>query len=552
MALARLCKGFRPTSRYEEIEFRPFVVDHKARLGSTAEAHEVVSVLKTLGFWNAKVLTVRWPDGIEPATLPNFETLARRLRYRALGEACRHYGISSLLLAHHEDDQAETVLMRLANGHRGIGLQGIAPVSNIPECWGMHGVYESGALDKRSITLRSPTESIDTCNRDTGPSIRVEGGGVTVHRPLLQFNKDRLIATCFDTDTPWFEDHTNSNPTITSRNAIRQLLKSGNLPRAVQKPSLLAMSWKWREKKVGLNVRVEKRLLGCEVKFDVRSGMLVVRLRKALLQKDHKSGVPEEYRERARQYLGTMAAFILRRFFEVVTPLENIPLAKLWVPACNVFPDAFEGRGSKDGFGVVSPAGSFTVADVAIRKTTPEGIISGQRRKESDHQDHDWVLARQPYRKFEPLPMIAFLPKTRTKDSNLASRGYWHLWDGRYWIRVHNHTAKLITVRPFEKTDLKPFRGSLPGWARQRFNDTLSAAAPGKVRWTLPALEAEGEVVALPTLGFAVQKEEFRGLRWQIRYKKVDLGKKEPDDPTRWWGGRFSVYLKARGINNEA
>jgi tRNA(Ile)-lysidine synthase len=441
--------------------------------------------------------------------------------------------------------------MRLTNGHRGTGLQGIAPVSNIPECWGLHGVYESGALDKRSITLGFPTESVDTCNRDTSPPIRVEGGGITIHRPLLQFGKDRLIATCLNTDTPWFEDHTNENPTITCRNAIRQLLKSGNLPQAVQKPSLLAISWKRREKKVALSVRVEKRLLGCEVKFDVRSGMLVIRLRKSLLQRDHKYCVPEEYRERARQYLRTMAALILRRFLEVVTPVENIPLVKLWVPACKVFPDAFEDRGSKDGFGP-GPAESFTVADVAGRRIIPEDIVPGQRSKESDYQDHGWVLTRQPYRKFEPLPMIAFPPETHSRGSSLASRGHWHLWDGRYWIRVHNHTAKLITVRPFEKVDLKPFRNSLPVWAQQRFNDTLSAAAPDKVRWTLPALAAEGEVVALPTLGFAVQKEEYRGLRWQVRYKKVDFGKKELDDPTRWWGGRFSVYLKARGINNEA
>ena len=49
MALARLSRDFRPTSRLEEIEFRPFVVDHKARPESTEEAREVVAALKTLG-----------------------------------------------------------------------------------------------------------------------------------------------------------------------------------------------------------------------------------------------------------------------------------------------------------------------------------------------------------------------------------------------------------------------------------------------------------------------------------------------------------------------
>jgi tRNA(Ile)-lysidine synthase len=147
---------------------------------------------------------------------------------------------------------------------------------------------------------------------------------------------------------------------------------------------------------------------------------------------------------------------------------------------------------------------------------------------------------------------MAFLPETHFKESGQTTREFWHLWDGRYWIRVYNHTTKLITVRPFEAADLKPFRNSLPAWAQQSFSDTLSVAAPGKARWTLPALAVEGDVIALPTLGFAVQKEEYRGLRWQVKYKKVDLGENEPDSSARWWGGRYSTYLKARGINNEA
>ncbi|KAH0545590.1 hypothetical protein FGG08_000421 [Glutinoglossum americanum] len=550
MALATLCKGFYPTPRYERINFRPFVVDHKARRGSTEEARGVVSALKMLGFWNAKILTVHWPEGVEPATLPNFESLARRLRYQALGKACRQYGISSLLLAHHEDDQAETVLMRLTNGHRGMGLAGIKPASNIPECWGMHGVHQSGALDKRGHFLGASTESTDTCNRDINGTVLVEGGGVTIHRPLLRFSKDRLIATCLNADTPWFEDHTNENPTLTFRNTIRQLLKPGNLPQALQKPSLLAMSWKKREEEVAMRARIEKRLSASEVKFDIRSGKLIIRLRRDVLRKKPKSEVPEEYKEHLQRYLRNIATFLLRRFLEIVSPLESIPLAELRVAARIIFPEAFENPETRDQPGI-NPAEAFTIASVSCRKITPENIAVGQRRKESDYQEHGWVLMRQPYRKSEPFPVIAIPPEKRFKESDSASRGSWHLWDGRYWIRVYNHTNKLAIVRPLEPADLKPFRNSLPTWSRQSFNNTLSAAAPDKIRWTLPALATESEVVALPTLGFAVQKEEYRGLRWQIRYKKVDLGKKEPDDPARWWGGRYSPHLKARGINNE-
>ena len=53
------------------------------------------------------------------------ESVARRLRYRALGRECRDQGIANLLFAHHADDQAETTLMRLANNYLGSGLAGM-------------------------------------------------------------------------------------------------------------------------------------------------------------------------------------------------------------------------------------------------------------------------------------------------------------------------------------------------------------------------------------------------------------------------------------------
>jgi tRNA(Ile)-lysidine synthase len=441
------------------------------------------------------------------------------------------------------------VLMRLINGHRGAGLEGIKPVSDIPECRGMHGIYESGALDRLRHSPGFPTESIGTCNEHKSPAIQIEGGGVTIHRPLLQFSKNRLIATCLSTDTPWFEDHTNKNPTTTTRNAIRQLLKYGSLPEAIQKPSLLAISRRKREEKVGMIARTQRRILRCKVSFDTRSGRLFIRFPKGVLQGSHKSNTPEEYKERTRQRLMAMAALILRRFLEIVSPFENISLVKLQTAASRVFPEVFESGESRDDPGINS-AESFTIAGVDIRKVASKDNVSGQREKEFQYEDHGWVLTRQPYGRFDPIPMISFLPGTHSKGSVLGSEGPWHFWDGRYWIRVYNHTTRLIIVRPFEPSDLTPFRSSLPRWVQQSFKDTLSVAAPGKARWTLPALVAEGEVVALPTLGFAVQSEEYRGLRWQIRYKKVDLGKDE-EDPTKWWGGRYSRYLKARGINSE-
>ena len=59
--------------------------------------------------------------------------VARRARYDALLEMADRHGAQWLLLAHHEDDQAETVLMRLLRGAGVAGLSGMEVVRNIPQ-----------------------------------------------------------------------------------------------------------------------------------------------------------------------------------------------------------------------------------------------------------------------------------------------------------------------------------------------------------------------------------------------------------------------------------
>jgi tRNA(Ile)-lysidine synthase len=55
------------------------------------------------------------------------EAAARSARYSALGEMCSFHGINLLLTAHHQDDQAETILLQLM---RGTGLAGLSGMDN--------------------------------------------------------------------------------------------------------------------------------------------------------------------------------------------------------------------------------------------------------------------------------------------------------------------------------------------------------------------------------------------------------------------------------------
>jgi tRNA(Ile)-lysidine synthase len=58
----------------------------------------------------------------------NIESQARNLRYEALTEMCQAHQIQDLLLAHHLDDQAETVLIQLM---RGAGLPGLSAMPQV-------------------------------------------------------------------------------------------------------------------------------------------------------------------------------------------------------------------------------------------------------------------------------------------------------------------------------------------------------------------------------------------------------------------------------------
>lgn len=92
-------------------------VDHGLAPGSRQRARAVVEAATALKL-EAKILT--W-KGDKPSA--DVEAAARKARYRLMGSWCRKNGIAALYIAHTEDDQAETFLLRLA---RGSGLDGLA------------------------------------------------------------------------------------------------------------------------------------------------------------------------------------------------------------------------------------------------------------------------------------------------------------------------------------------------------------------------------------------------------------------------------------------
>ncbi len=151
---------------------RALVVDHGLRPGSGDEARRVVG---WLGARDIAATVLCW-EGAKPAS--NVQAAARAARYRLVTGWCRDAGVLHLLIGHHRDDQAETVLMRLG---RGSGLDGLAAMAAVVEL----------------------------------PALRLL-------RPLLDVPGKRLRATARDRGQPWLEDPSNRDPSY-ARARLRAL-----------------------------------------------------------------------------------------------------------------------------------------------------------------------------------------------------------------------------------------------------------------------------------------------------------------------------------------
>lgn len=101
-------------------------VDHKLRTESAAEAAQVAAWMADYGIVHH---ILAW-EGPKPAT--GIQDAARQARYQLLATWCHTQGILHLLLGHHADDQAETVVFR-NNRHSGPdGLAGMAALVELP------------------------------------------------------------------------------------------------------------------------------------------------------------------------------------------------------------------------------------------------------------------------------------------------------------------------------------------------------------------------------------------------------------------------------------
>lgn len=163
----------------EGIAVTALTVDHQLRPESTSEAAYVAEVCAARGVPHRTLtIDVRLSgEGLQAA--------ARAGRYAAMGQWCDANGVRWLLTAHHADDQAETLLMRMA---RGSGLAGM-----------------SGIRSRRPL----------------------DGCAAELLRPLLAIRKIDLVGIVEAAGLRLVEDPSNDEPSYDRTAARRMLLGSG-------------------------------------------------------------------------------------------------------------------------------------------------------------------------------------------------------------------------------------------------------------------------------------------------------------------------------------
>ena len=99
-------------------------VDHGIRLEGADELTYVETMVRDLGlFFYGYHIDVPALASLRKASI---ETVGRQERYRLFREVAESEGYTCVALAHHRDDQSETILSHLVRGSGLVGLQGMA------------------------------------------------------------------------------------------------------------------------------------------------------------------------------------------------------------------------------------------------------------------------------------------------------------------------------------------------------------------------------------------------------------------------------------------
>ncbi|MFC7048622.1 tRNA lysidine(34) synthetase TilS [Emcibacter nanhaiensis] len=162
LLLADWCRG-------RGVKLVALSVNHGLRPEASAECEQVHDWLTARQIAHE---TLTWSKEIPASSI---QEQARKIRYELLGARCVELGVKHLFLAHHQDDQAETFLLRLARGSGVDGLAAMRKTAAFP--------FKPGPIASEQLPL--------------------------LCRPLLDCSKQQLVDYLTSCGQAWIEDPSN-------------------------------------------------------------------------------------------------------------------------------------------------------------------------------------------------------------------------------------------------------------------------------------------------------------------------------------------------------
>ena len=179
MALLYLIKRFLDQNKSMKINVFPIIIDHNLRVESSSEAENVKSISEGIGFKTTiKKIEKQKPNG-------NIQNWARENRRELLFESCSDLR-ANLILAHHLDDQAETLYMRLSKNS---GLDGLSGMKTITFWNGIFILRPFLTFSKEEIVRYAQKNNINFFEDPSNSLLKYER--VRVRQKLIQIKRNK-------------------------------------------------------------------------------------------------------------------------------------------------------------------------------------------------------------------------------------------------------------------------------------------------------------------------------------------------------------------------
>lgn len=195
------------------LQIQAWHIDHAWHVDSASDAQRLAELA---AHWGVCFKSIR----LESAAQSNREAHAREGRYVAFQRLSEQTGIQTLMLAHHADDQAETVCMRMLQGAGVMGCRGIG--------------------------------------RD------IHRHGLHICRPLLHIRRDNLKHALQDKGVSWLHDSSNDDVALW-RNRIRKQLFPRMQEAGIEPYDLFR---RWQQQADNLALKIAKGLNGMMIEHE--------------------------------------------------------------------------------------------------------------------------------------------------------------------------------------------------------------------------------------------------------------------------------------------